>query len=69
MAAVVAALALAGILLWLTPVLADFPVAALGGVLIAAVLPHPCGSAAADVSDPQRSLARGQRHLLGCARH
>jgi high affinity sulfate transporter 1 len=39
MAAVVAALALAGILLWLTPLLADFPVAALGGALIAAVLP------------------------------
>jgi sulfate permease, SulP family len=37
--ALVAALTLAGILLWLTPVLADFPVAALGGALIAAVLP------------------------------
>jgi high affinity sulfate transporter 1 len=37
--AFVAALTLAGILLWLTPLLADFPVAALGGALIAAVLP------------------------------
>jgi high affinity sulfate transporter 1 len=39
MVALVAALALAMILLWLTPFLADFPVAALGGALIAAVLP------------------------------
>ena len=39
MVAVVAALTLAGILLWLTPLLSDFPVAALGGALIAAVLP------------------------------
>jgi sulfate permease, SulP family len=37
--ALVAALTLVGILLWLTPFLADFPVAALGGALIAAVLP------------------------------
>jgi sulfate permease, SulP family len=34
----VVALTLAGFLLWLTPLLADFPVAALGGALIAAVL-------------------------------
>jgi high affinity sulfate transporter 1 len=39
MVGLVAALALAGILLWLTPLLADFPVAALGGALIAAVVP------------------------------
>jgi SulP family sulfate permease len=39
MSALVAALALAAILTWLTGLLADFPVAALGGALIAAVLP------------------------------
>jgi high affinity sulfate transporter 1 len=39
MVAFVAALTLVGILLWLTPFLADFPVAALGGALIAAVVP------------------------------
>jgi high affinity sulfate transporter 1 len=39
MVALVAVLALAVILLWLTPFLADFPVAALGGGLIAAVIP------------------------------